>query len=69
MVVEEAKRVKMDLELLSGEEVEAQLRDVMGQPKDGDLVDRGDELSRDKSGALKKPNGRGMAGSEVIVIH
>ena len=34
LVIEEAKRAKMDLEVLSGEEVEAQLRDVMGQPKE-----------------------------------
>ena len=42
-VVEEAKKVKMDLELLTGAEVEAQLRDVMGQPKD--VIDRVKKLS------------------------
>ena len=44
MVVEEAKRAKMDLELLSGEEVEAQLRDVMGQPKE--VIERVMKLSQ-----------------------
>ena len=33
IVVEEAKRPEKDLEILTGAEIEAQLRDVMGQPK------------------------------------
>jgi tripartite-type tricarboxylate transporter receptor subunit TctC len=44
MVVEEAKRAKMDLEVLSGDEVEAQLRDVMGQPKE--VIERVMKLSQ-----------------------
>ena len=44
MVVEEAKRAKMDLEILSGEEVEAQLRDVMAQPKE--VIERVMKLSQ-----------------------
>ena len=43
LVIEEAKRAKMDLEILTGAEVEAQLRDVMGQPKD--VIDRVKKLS------------------------
>ncbi|MSP37782.1 MAG: hypothetical protein EXR70_04760 [Deltaproteobacteria bacterium] len=42
-VVEEAKKAKMDLEILTGAEVEAQLRDVMGQPKD--VIERVKKLS------------------------
>jgi tripartite-type tricarboxylate transporter receptor subunit TctC len=42
-VVEEAKKAKMDLEVLTGAEVEAQLRDVMSQPKD--VIDRVKKLS------------------------
>ena len=44
LVIEEAKRAKMDLEVLSGEEVEAQLRDVMGQPKE--VIERVMKLSQ-----------------------
>ena len=44
LVVEEAKKSRMDLELLSGAEVEAQLRDVMGQPKD--VIERVMKLSQ-----------------------
>jgi len=44
MVVDEAKRGKMDLEVLSGDEVEAQLRDVMGQPKE--VIERVMKLSQ-----------------------
>jgi tripartite-type tricarboxylate transporter receptor subunit TctC len=33
-VIEEAKKSKLDLEILTGAEVETQIRDVMGQPKD-----------------------------------
>ena len=43
LVIEDAKKARMDLELLSGAEVEAQLRDVMGQPKD--VIDRVKKLS------------------------
>jgi tripartite-type tricarboxylate transporter receptor subunit TctC len=42
-VVEEAKKAKMDLEILAGAEVEAQLRDVMNQPKD--VIERVKKLS------------------------
>jgi tripartite-type tricarboxylate transporter receptor subunit TctC len=42
-VVEEAKKVKMDLEILTGAEVEAQIRDVMNQPKD--VIERVKKLS------------------------
>jgi tripartite-type tricarboxylate transporter receptor subunit TctC len=42
-VVEEAKKTKMDLEILTGAEVEAQLRDVMSQPKD--VIERVKKLS------------------------
>ena len=44
LVIEEAKRAKMDLEVHSGEEVEAQLRDVMGQPKE--VIERVMKLSQ-----------------------
>jgi hypothetical protein len=44
MVLDEAKRAKMDLEVLSGAEVEAQLRDVMGQPKE--VIERVMKLSQ-----------------------
>ncbi len=44
MVFEEAKRGKMDVEILSGAEVEAQLREVMGQPKE--VIDRVIKLSQ-----------------------
>ena len=33
-VIEEAKKSKLDLEILTGADVETQIRDVMGQPKD-----------------------------------
>ncbi|MBM4299410.1 MAG: hypothetical protein FJ143_16860, partial [Deltaproteobacteria bacterium] len=42
-VIEEAKKSRLDLEILSGTEVEAQIRDVMGQPKD--VVERVKKLS------------------------
>jgi tripartite-type tricarboxylate transporter receptor subunit TctC len=42
-VVEEAKKAKMDLEILTGAEVEAQIRDVMSQPKD--VIERVKKLS------------------------
>ena len=43
-VVEEAKKAKMDLEILIGAEVEAQIRDVMSQPKD--VIERVMKLSQ-----------------------
>ena len=43
-VVEEAKKSRLDLEVLTGAEVEAQLRDVMGQPKD--VIERVMKLSQ-----------------------
>lgn len=42
-VIEEARRSKLDLEILSGVEVDGQIRDVMGQPKD--VIDRVKKLS------------------------
>jgi len=42
-VVEEAKKSKMDLEILTGAEVETQIRDVMSQPKD--VIERVKKLS------------------------
>ena len=33
-VVEEAKKSRLDLQVLSGTEVETQIREVMNQPKD-----------------------------------
>lgn len=42
-VVEEAKKSRLDLEILAGTEVEAQIRDVMGQPKD--VIERVKKLS------------------------
>jgi tripartite-type tricarboxylate transporter receptor subunit TctC len=42
-VVDEAKKAKMDLEILTGAEVEAQIRDVMSQPKD--VIERVKKLS------------------------
>jgi len=42
-VIEEAKKSKMDLEILAGAEVEAQIRDVMSQPKD--VIERVKKLS------------------------
>jgi len=43
-VVEEAKKSRLDLEVLTGTEVEAQIRDVMNQPKD--VIDRVMKLSQ-----------------------
>ena len=43
-VVEEAKKSRLDLEVLNGAEVEAQIRDVMNQPKD--VIERVMKLSR-----------------------
>ena len=43
-VVEEAKKSRLDLEVLTGAEVEAQIRDVMNQPKD--VIDRVMKLSQ-----------------------
>jgi tripartite-type tricarboxylate transporter receptor subunit TctC len=42
-VVEEARKSKLDLEILTGAEVENQIRDVMGQPKD--VIERVKKLS------------------------
>ncbi|HVO94738.1 MAG TPA: tripartite tricarboxylate transporter substrate-binding protein [Terriglobales bacterium] len=42
-VVEEAKKTKLDLETLPGAEVEAQMREVMNQPKE--VIDRVKKLS------------------------
>jgi tripartite-type tricarboxylate transporter receptor subunit TctC len=42
-VVEEARKSKLDLEILTGTEVENQIRDVMGQPKD--VIERVKKLS------------------------
>ncbi len=42
-VIEEAKKTKLDLEVLPGAEVEAQIRDVMNQPKD--VIERVKKLS------------------------
>ncbi|TMA87074.1 MAG: hypothetical protein E6J74_30720 [Deltaproteobacteria bacterium] len=42
-VVEEAKKTKLDLEVLGGAEVEAQIREVMNQPKE--VVERVKKLS------------------------
>ena len=42
-VVEEAKKTKLDLEVLSGAEVEAQIHEVMNQPKE--VVERVKKLS------------------------
>jgi tripartite-type tricarboxylate transporter receptor subunit TctC len=42
-VIEEAKKAKMDLEILTGAEVESQIRDVMSQPKD--VIERVKKLS------------------------
>ncbi|HYA28120.1 MAG TPA: tripartite tricarboxylate transporter substrate-binding protein [Acidobacteriota bacterium] len=42
-VVEEAKKTKMDLEILTGAEVESQIRDVMSQPKE--VIERVKKLS------------------------
>lgn len=43
-VVEEAKKSRLDLEVLTGPEVEAQIRDVMNQPKE--VIDRVMKLSQ-----------------------
>jgi tripartite-type tricarboxylate transporter receptor subunit TctC len=42
-VVEEAKKTKLDLEVLPGTDVETQIRDVMNQPKD--VIERVKKLS------------------------
>ena len=42
-VIEEARKTKLDLATLPGEEVEAQIRDVMNQPKE--VIDRVKKLS------------------------
>ena len=42
-MVEEAKKTKLDLEALPGAEVEAQIREVMNQPKD--VIERVKKLS------------------------
>lgn len=42
-VVEEAKKSRLDLEILPGAEVETQIRDVMGQPQD--VIERVKKLS------------------------
>lgn len=42
-VAEEAKKSRLDVEILAGAEVEAQIRDVMGQPKD--VIERVKKLS------------------------
>jgi len=42
-VIEEAKKTKLDLEVLPGTEVETQIRDVMNQPKD--VIERVKKLS------------------------
>jgi tripartite-type tricarboxylate transporter receptor subunit TctC len=42
-VVEEAKKTKLDLSTLAGEEVETQIREVMNQPKD--VIERVKKLS------------------------
>ena len=41
--MEEAKKSKLDLEILTGAEVETQIRDVMVQPKD--VIERVKKLS------------------------
>lgn len=43
-LVEEAKKSRLDLEVLTGREVETQIRDVMNQPKD--VIDRVMKLSQ-----------------------
>jgi tripartite-type tricarboxylate transporter receptor subunit TctC len=43
-VIEEAKKSRLDLEVLSGAEVESQIRDVMNQPKD--VIERVVKLSQ-----------------------
>jgi tripartite-type tricarboxylate transporter receptor subunit TctC len=43
-VVEEAKKARLDLEVLTGAEVESQIRDVMNQPKD--VIERVVKLSQ-----------------------
>jgi hypothetical protein len=43
-VVEEAKKARLDLEVLTGAEVERQIRDVMNQPKD--VIERVLKLSQ-----------------------
>ena len=42
-VVEEAKKSKLDLEILTGADVEIQIRDVMSQPKE--VIERVKKLS------------------------
>ena len=42
-VIEEAKKTRLDLQALPGAEVEAQMHDVMNQPKD--VIDRVKKLS------------------------
>jgi len=42
-VVEEAKKAKLDLQILNGAEVDSQIRDVMSQPKD--VIERVKKLS------------------------
>jgi hypothetical protein len=43
-VVEEAKKTRLELETLSGAEVEAQIRDVMNQPRE--VTDRVKKLTQ-----------------------
>jgi tripartite-type tricarboxylate transporter receptor subunit TctC len=43
-VVDEAKKARLDLQILSGAEVESQIRDVMNQPKD--VIERVMKLSQ-----------------------
>jgi tripartite-type tricarboxylate transporter receptor subunit TctC len=43
-VVEEAKKGRLDLEVLTGAEVQSQIGDVMNQPKD--VIDRVMKLSQ-----------------------
>ena len=42
-MVEEARKTKLDLATLSGEEVETQIREVMNQPKE--VIERVKKLS------------------------
>lgn len=42
-VVEEDRKTKLEIEVLTGTEVESQIRDVMGQPKD--VIERVKKLS------------------------
>ena len=42
-MVEEAKKTKLDLEVLPGAEVETQIREVMNQPKE--VIERVKKLS------------------------